>query len=311
MRKKILMITIFLAVFLMISSATAVNITNSSIIKKQSNLNYLTDAASTEYNIIAHTDKLEQILGINQNKINELENQNNEEKEFTISLLNSITDTNINQDLEDMLTEIENNFNENDVEYFYNTIDIVYDEEYIQQLLNSIEQAFNENNFDEIIAMCNLFKNTDEFNDFYQHLTDSNNQEYLKTFETIKNQDKLNSLINNVKNNLSSQETTGLLEFWLVWITTWAILIDEYFSIFHPIVHNMMGTIPLVILFFPMTYILFIVAFIKTLINYFTSSKSSTKQVSFIQDLFSILHFERFNIFEKIMKKILLRKISV
>lgn len=305
MRKKITIVTIFLVSFLMISTATAVNITNSrTITENKLDIVKITNKSQVEYNILSHMNKITEILGLNSNTFDELEKIDFEKKEFITSLFNQILNTDEEQDIQNILFNIENNFDENDVKYFYNTVNNTYDEKYMQLLITSVEKAFNENNFDEIITSCNIFKESNEFNEFNQYILENDKQEYIKTFEIIKNQYKLNLFVNNIKNNPSYPEKTGLLEFWFAWIINWVILVVDFFENFHPIAYKIIEAgFPLIILFFPMTYILFIVAFFKTLSDYFPSSKQTAKQVFLMHNLFYELEIKIINIFEKMIKK--------
>ena len=84
----------------------------------------------------------------------------------------------------------------------------------------------------------------------------------------ISYQSKLKNINFNKIENKLLDKILNIFEFWFAWIIIWAILVDDFFSKFHPFIYNMMETFPFIILFFPMSYILFIVAFFQTLSDY-------------------------------------------
>jgi hypothetical protein len=90
-----------------------------------------------------------------------------------------------------------------------------------------------------------------------------------KVDEKNNNLEEIEEKLSIFKNNLDLKQTTGIFEFIAAWIITWAILVVDFFETFHPIAYKIMEQLqrPMIVLFFPMTYVLFVVAFFKVLLE--------------------------------------------
>lgn len=296
MKKILVFLIAILSALILVSTTTAGSVTYANVINNEKNNEIeISNLTSVDYDISKHVTQMQNILKVDDEKIKSLYDKDIEQEDFLISLLSFLKNGNYEENIENLFNEIEQEYDSSEVEALYATIEDYYDEDYIQGLLPSIDKAFNENDFDELAVTAGNLENNMDLTSLVESLRSSNNEDEKKlveTYDLLTDEEKLNNLITTVSEDPSSAETIGIGEFWFAFIIYWVLFIDSYFSVVHPLIYN---TFPPIVFFFPMTYVLIIPAFFKTLSDYFVKKSTSPRTTPLLDRL--NLRLSQLNIF--------------